>query len=75
MSDTVKLRRPDFERRGRKASGRVEHDERGNAIWVRSRASDSQEVAVDDSLAIVDEAPKADIEQPSASLPPARKKR
>jgi hypothetical protein len=58
MSDTEKLPRPDFERRGKKASGRVEHDERGNAVWVRSRASDSQEVAIDDSLSIIEEPPK-----------------
>lgn len=46
MVDTVRIPRLQTERRqggpaGR--GGRVEHDSRGTAIWVRTRATDTQE--------------------------------
>jgi len=43
-------------RRRSKKSGRVEHDERGNAVWVRTRASDQPEIA-SLGLSIVEDAP------------------
>ena len=33
MVDTVKMRRPAFQHDAAEPSGRVEHDDRGNAIW------------------------------------------
>jgi len=58
MSDTVKMPRPVISRRGKQTSGRVEHDSRGNAVWVRSRATDSKELPVSAGLAIVEDPPK-----------------
>jgi hypothetical protein len=55
MTDTIKMPRPSFERRGRKGSGRIEHDGRGNALLVRSRQSDGPEMAIDTTLEIVDD--------------------
>ncbi len=77
MSDTAKMPRPKFPRNDRGVSGRVEHDARGNAIWVRTRATDSTDVAVNPALAIVEDS-KAKHESPAAKsiLPkPARKPR
>jgi hypothetical protein len=59
MSDTVKIPRPKFPRSDRGSSGRVEHDARGNAVWVRSRATDTVDVAVNSTLAIVEESAAA----------------
>ncbi len=55
MSDTVRLLRPSFDRRTRHGSGRVEHDRRGNAVLVRTRAGDSEEMTVDATLKLLDE--------------------
>jgi hypothetical protein len=55
MSDTVKIKRPHFERKSKGAGGRVEHDNKGNAIWVRSRATDTHEIAMTDELSLVEE--------------------
>jgi hypothetical protein len=41
MNDTAKMPRPKFPRNPNGPSGRVEHDSRGNAIWKRTRASDT----------------------------------
>jgi hypothetical protein len=57
MADTLKIPRPLFPRRHPDAGGRVEHDARGNAIWVRSRATDSIEIHTASTLAIVEDAP------------------
>jgi hypothetical protein len=59
MSDTVKIPRPKFPRSDQGSSGRVEHDARGNAVWVRSRATDTVDVAVNSTLAIVEESAAA----------------
>jgi hypothetical protein len=55
MSDTVKIRRPRFDRRRAAGSGRVEHDDRGDAVWVRTRAVDPPELAVDPELSLVED--------------------
>jgi hypothetical protein len=44
MSDTVKIPRPKFPRSEHGPKGRVEHDARGNAVWVKTRAEDSTEI-------------------------------
>ncbi len=54
MTDTIKMRRPKFPRRQDGPGGRVEHDSRGNAVWVRTRATDQQELTIDPSLSLVD---------------------
>ena len=55
MSDTVKIPRPKFPRNDQGSSGRVAHDTRGNAVWVRSRATDTVDVAVNSTLSIAEE--------------------
>jgi hypothetical protein len=59
MSDTVKIPRPKFPRSDQGSSGRVEHDARGNAVWVRSRATDTVDVAVNSTLAVVEDSAAA----------------
>jgi len=72
MSDTEKLRRPDFERRGKKASGRVEHDERGNAVWVRTRWDDGPEIADTAGLSLADERSEANAEAQTPAKPTSK---
>jgi hypothetical protein len=57
MVDTVKLRRPKFARRPGGPGGRVEHDALGNAVWTRTRASDSTEPPDTSALSIVEDKP------------------
>ncbi len=57
MTDTIKMRRPRFPRQEGGPGGRVEHDSRGNAVWVRTRATDTAEVAVSPCLSLVDDSP------------------
>ena len=45
MSDTAKLRKPDLRPDGSLPSGRVTHDERGNAVWKWAPDVDAQSVA------------------------------
>jgi hypothetical protein len=56
MSDTAKMRRPKFPRRENGPGGRTEHDSRGNAFWVRTRASDSQDLPDTSTLSILQDA-------------------
>ncbi len=44
MTDTVRIERPMFCRRQNDGGGRVKHDSQGNAVLVRTRISDTQEV-------------------------------
>ncbi len=55
MVDTVKMRRPDFRRKQNGRSGRVEHDSLGNAVWKRTRATDSPDPPDCAGLALVEE--------------------
>jgi hypothetical protein len=57
MTDTVKIPRPKFVRRKGGPTGRTEHDPRGNAVWVRTRASDEPGAPSVPELSLVDEAP------------------
>src|SRR5258706_16446870 len=57
MVDTVKLRRPKFARRPNGPGGRVEHDSLGNAVWTRTRASDSTEPPDTSALSIAEDKP------------------
>jgi len=58
MSDTVKMLRPKIARAVNGPRGRVEHDPRGNAVWVRTRATDSHELPDTSFLSIADDAPR-----------------
>lgn len=53
MDDTSKMARPWFPRREGGPIGRVEHDVRGNAVWVRTRATDRPDL-LQAELTIVD---------------------
>ncbi len=55
--DTVKIRRPVFPRDPNGPDGRVEHDERGNAVWKKTRATDRAEPPDTSSLSITMEVP------------------
>jgi hypothetical protein len=59
MVDTVKMRRPKFPRRRGGPGGRVEHDSLGNAVWKRTRASDSTALPDISALSIVEDVPAA----------------
>jgi hypothetical protein len=58
MSDTVKIVRPKITRAANGPRGRVEHDARGNAVWVRTRATDSNELPDTSVLSILEDEPR-----------------
>jgi hypothetical protein len=72
MSDTAKIPRPKFPRSGKGPGGRTEHDSRGNAFWVRSRASDPQDLPDTSTLSILGDAHTADAEGISQEDPRTR---
>lgn len=55
MVDTVKLRHLKSRRRPNGPGGRVEHDALGNAVWTRSRASDSDGIPDTSALSILED--------------------
>jgi hypothetical protein len=55
MSDTAKMTRPKFPRNPDGPGGRVEHDSLGNAVWTKTRASDSTEPPDTSALTIVED--------------------
>jgi hypothetical protein len=57
MVDTVKMKRLTRRRQTGAPGGRVEHDALGNAVWTRSRASDSEEPPDTSALSIVEDPP------------------
>ena len=52
MVDTVRIPRLPSERRKGGPGGRVEHDSRGTAVWVRTRSTDAQDSLSDLDLTI-----------------------
>jgi len=66
MSDTVKMTRPQFPRKG-SGTGRIEHDSRGNAVLKRTRVTDTEQLDSPASLQLVDEPKTAR----AKSAPPA----
>lgn len=57
MVDTVRMPRPHFERRRSGLGGpggRVEHDMRGMAVWVRTRATDTPDSPAAGDFSLVD---------------------
>jgi len=69
MVDTAKMRRPDFRRHQNGPSGRVEHDSRGNAVWKRTRATDSAESPDIAGLALIDEPPSSSADRTRKIVP------
>ncbi len=58
MSETAKMLRPMIPRAENGPRGRVEHDARGNAVWVQTRATDSQELPDTSILSILEDEPR-----------------
>jgi hypothetical protein len=69
MSDTVKIPRPRFPRNASDKGGRVEHDSRGNAFWVRTRASDLTQTPEIPNLSLAEDRPVKPGSAPSAAAP------
>jgi hypothetical protein len=65
MVDTVKIKRLTRRRHTGGPGGRVEHDPLGNAVWTRSRASDSEELPDTSALSILENTPDAPKASPS----------
>jgi hypothetical protein len=58
LEDTIKIERPMFSRRKGDKGGRVKHDSRGNAVLVKTRAEDSNELPDISELSFAPEEPR-----------------
>lgn len=57
MTDTIKMRRPIFPPGDDDVSGRVRHDDRGNAVWQWAEDSQSRLKVLSADLSIVEDSP------------------
>ena len=62
MTDTAKSRKPNFASRAIAGSGRVTHDDRGNAVWQWGRDREEVQGGLDHlGLSVADDAASPDV--------------